>query len=367
MKMLFIAPLPPPITGHSMAAKVLLDHLATSHDMVTVDLSVGSANDGSLSWRRIREVGKVLGAVWRGRRGADAIYLTISESVFGNLKDLCIYALCALQLSRFYIHLHGGSIGKLLFDRHPLLRRLNALAIRRMGGVIISGPSHGHIFDSMIARDRIHIVPNFAHGELFVDEGVVVTKFSHADPLRVLYISGMTAGKGYRDLADAYLGMDEAERRRFKIDFAGRFDSAEEQREFENRIRGVEGLEYHGVVDRERKRSLFARAHAFCLPTTFLEGQPISVLEAYASGCVVVVTGQPGVRDVFTEGVNGFEIEQRSPASIANVLRRVHALGAGLAPIARANRAQAEREFRTEVFGMRLARLLEGEASPEAP
>jgi hypothetical protein len=53
MKVLFLAPLPPPMTGHSLVSKALLDHLAETHEVVPVDLSTGSSNDGSVTPRRL--------------------------------------------------------------------------------------------------------------------------------------------------------------------------------------------------------------------------------------------------------------------------------------------------------------------------
>jgi glycosyltransferase involved in cell wall biosynthesis len=337
---------------------MLLDGLRQAHDVTVVNLSIGSANNGTVSYRRVLEVGKVLLQVWRKRRGVDAIYLTISQSVAGNLKDLLIYLLCARQLSRFYIHLHGGSIKKLLFDRHRILHWWSALAVRRMAGVIVSGRSHENIFASMIHPHRIHVVPNCAPDGLFVSEDTVVRKYTGTQPLRVLYLSGMTMAKGYRDLADAYLLLSEDARHRVSVDFAGRFDSDDEKAAFLGRIAGVSGIRFHGLVDDGTKRSLFAHAHVFCLPTTMFEGQPISILEAYASGCVVVTTGQDGVRDIFADGINGFEIEKRSPASIAAVLERLGSLP--LAPIAARNRKLAEERHRTAQFTESVARILSG-------
>jgi glycosyltransferase involved in cell wall biosynthesis len=360
MKVLFLAPFPPPITGHSLAAKVFHDDLVRSHDTAVVDLSVGSDNDGSVSGRRIKEVVKALAQVWRKRRGADVVYLTISESVAGNIKDLLIYLLCADRLSDVYIHLHGGSIKKLLFDRHPLLRRLNAWAIRRMGGAIISGHSHEHIFAGMIERRRIYIVPNFAQDELFVTERAIAAKFGEMTPLRVLYMSGMILEKGYNDLADAYTLLSDVTKRRIQIDFAGKFGTESEEAVFRERIVRMAGVRYHGLVDNDQKRALFAQAHVFCLPTTMFEGQPISILEAYASGCVVVATGQDGIRDVFAHGVNGYEIEERSPGSIAQVLERLVGAGQALLSMALKNHAQAEERYRTAIFNGRLTAILEG-------
>jgi glycosyltransferase involved in cell wall biosynthesis len=360
MRILFIVPLPPPVTGHSLASQMLMDGLAGVHDTAVVDLSVGSLNDGRVTARRIVEVGKVLLSAWRRRGWADVVYFTISESRAGNLKDLLIYFLFTGRLRRMFVHLHGGTIGRELFDRHHTCRVVNAAFIKRLGGVIVSGPSHVGTFADMIDPGRIHAVPNSAGDELFVAEDDVLRKFADPRPLRVLYISGMTPLKGYLDLADAWLALDATVRHLIRLDFAGRFDDEADRAALERRIAGVEGVRYHGLVSAEEKRRLFAEAHVFCLPTRMFEGQPISILEAYASGCAVITTGQPGIRDVFSDGVHGFEVDEGSAASIAAALRRALQDPDRLRQIAVANRRTAGERYRASTFTAAVARILEG-------
>lgn len=363
MKILLVVPLPPPVTGHSLLSQLLFDALRAVHDAAAVNLSLGSLNDGRVSGRRIREVGKVLLAVWRRKRWADVTYFTISESRAGNLKDLLIYAISTGRLRRVFVHLHGGTIGRELFDRHPFWRRINTSFIRRLGGVIISGPAHLEIFSGMIDRARIHMVPNSAGDEMFVSERDIPAKFSGARPLRVLYLSAMAPEKGYQDLTDAWLGLDRDVRRRIQLDFAGRFDNDADREAFERRIAGIEGIQYHGLVSPEEKRRLFAHAHVFCLPTRMFEGQPISILEAYASGCVVITTGQRGIHDVFTDGVHGFEAAPGSAASLAAALTKALDAAGRLGEIAAANRRTAGERYRTTTFTQALTRILEAGAA----
>jgi glycosyltransferase involved in cell wall biosynthesis len=258
-----------------------------------------------------------------------------------------------------FVHLHGGTIGRDLFDRYPVWRRINASFIRRLGGVIVSGVSHVEIFSGMIDPRQIHTVPNCAEDDLFVEESAIFDKFARRRPLRVLYLSSMTIDKGYLDLADAWFSLTPDLRALIQLDFAGRFESDADRAEFEGRISGVEGIAYHGLVDRERKRCLFAEAHVFCLPTRMSEGQPISILEAYAAGCVVLTTDKPGIRDVFTDGVNGFQVIERSPASIGAVLTGALENVDRLRQIALGNRRIAGTRHRTATFTAALSRILE--------
>ena len=364
MKVLAIVPLPPPITGHSLLSQLLVDSLRELHETEAINLSIGSLHDGRLTTRRVREVGRVLAGVWRKRRWADAAYLTISESRAGNLKDLFIYLICAGRLRRLFIHLHGGTIGRELFDRFPFWRTVNAWFIRRLGGVIISGPAHREIFEGMVNRDRVHVVPNCAADDMFVPETRTEQKFSDTQPLRVLYLSAMTVEKGYLDLVEAWRMLDDDVRHRIHLDLAGRFESDAERAAFESRIAGTPGIRYHGLVSGDEKRRLFADAHIFCLPSRMFEGQPISVLEAYASGCVVMSTGQRGTRDVFADAVNGFEVEAGSAGSIAAALRLAVDSAGSLRVMAIANRRTAGERYRTTTFTTAVRRILEGAPTP---
>jgi glycosyltransferase involved in cell wall biosynthesis len=359
VKVLLVVPLPPPVTGHSLASQVLLDGLTRVHDTTVVDLSVGSLNDGRVTMRRLYEVVKVVRRVWHAQRSADAIYFTISESKAGNLKDVLIYLACAGRLRRLFVHLHGGTIGRELFDRHPWWRAMNAIFIARVGGVIISGKAHLDIFSGMIPRERIHMVPNGAQEELFVPEEDVEAKFADISPLRVLYLSTMAVDKGYRDLADAWFQLSPATRDRVHIDFAGRFETETDQRQFEARIAGVKGIRYHGLVSPEEKRRLLKQAHVFCLPTRMFEGQPISILEAYASGCAVLTTAQRGILDVFADTVNGFEVAVAAPDSIATALSRLPTERERLREIAIGNRRSAGERYRTSTYITAIRHILE--------
>jgi glycosyltransferase involved in cell wall biosynthesis len=360
MKILLVAPFPPPVTGHSLASKALLDDLREQHEVTVVDLSAESRHDGTVTVRRTLSVATALQKIWSKSAVTDAVYLTISESMAGNLKDLAIYLLCLGRLSSMYIHLHGGSIKTQLFDRHPLLRRVNNIFIRRLAGVIVSGEWHVHVFAEVVHRARIHVVPNFADDRLFLGEQAIRDKFENIRPVRVLYLSMMAHEKGFNTLADAYLALRVPSRENVKIDFAGMFRSTAEERAFLHKIAGVEGMNYVGVVDDAQKAQLFSQAHVFCLPTAVLEGQPISILEAYASGCVVVTTGLGGAADIFKDDVNGFQIQPRSPESVAAVLDGITAAPGRLLPIALANSREARSRYTRAQFSARLKRILEG-------
>ena len=78
MRILFIAPLPPPITGHSIVSKVLFDELEKVHQPILVNLSKESFKDGIDGTKRIFQILGVLKEVFVKEKKADLIYITIA-------------------------------------------------------------------------------------------------------------------------------------------------------------------------------------------------------------------------------------------------------------------------------------------------
>ena len=95
MKILFIAPLPPPIDGQSKASKVLFDALTFDKETIVEVVNFNKTNykngikNGSVSIKRLTEVFTVLKKIFLSE-GNDIIYLSLSESTAGNIKDLLI-------------------------------------------------------------------------------------------------------------------------------------------------------------------------------------------------------------------------------------------------------------------------------------
>lgn len=358
MRILFIAPLPPPITGHSLASKVLYDYLKERHEITLIDLSKNSFKGGIDSFQRIIEVIKILIITIKNAYRNDVIYLTISESLAGNIKDLFIYLICIFKLDKIYIHLHGGSIQKSIFDKSFLLFYINKLFIKRLGGVVVLGDSHIRTFSNFVDSDRIFVVPNFAEDDIFLCENDVISKQLINDKLNILFLSNMQPEKGFLELFQAFLLLENKYKIRLNLDFAGKFECENDEKEFISLISGYENIKYHGVVKGKSKIDLLSKSHIFCLPTSFLEGQPVSILEAYAAGCFVLTTMSGGIVDIFSNTFNGFTIE-RSDISIKNKIVDILDNTSLLGKVGLFNRNLAYEKFRTSIYRNNILKILE--------
>ncbi len=360
MKILFIAPLPPPVTGQSLAAKVLLDALVKHHRVEVVDFKKDVFKQGVYSVNRIVQILKIHTEIWHKKKDADVIYLTISQSISGNIKDLITYAICYKILSRMIIHLHGGGIRKLIFDRYRLFYHLNKFFLKRIGAAVVLGKSLISIFEVMMPQDRIYVVPNFTEDYLLLDKKRIENFFLKINPLRILFLSNLIPGKGHEELIDAFMTLNDDLKKIIRIDFAGGFESEDQKKKFLYKLKDTAEIHYHGIVFGEKKKELFSNSHLFCLPTYYsYEGQPISILEAYASGCVVITTDHGGISDIFKNGVNGFEVRKKSTVSIKRKIEQILKKPEQLLPMALSNREIVYDKYRTSTYCASLLKIFE--------
>lgn len=353
MKILFIAPVPPPINGQSKACKVLLDKLIDDENTISlVNLSKNTLKNGFNSLKRVSDIFVILFEVWGKRKNNDIIYFSLAESFFGNLRDLFIYAICFKSRKKIFVHMLGGAGIKKILEGNGIQSKINIFFISRLGGVIVEGPLNYNVFSKVISTENIHIVPNFAEDYLFVNDNEIKDKFLNNKKLQILYLSNLIPGKGYDELADAYIMLDSFYKEQIDIVFVGGFESIESENKFLGKIESQIGLKYIGkFIDGKSKRDLYCNSQLFCLPTYYpFEGQPISILEAYASGCVVITSDHSGIPYVFSNNINGFIVQKKSIESIKQAMETALNKKNELEKIAFHNRNEAIEKYRTLIF-----------------
>lgn len=361
MSILFIAPLPDPITGQSIACQVLLDELSKTHKVDIINMSKRREVGVDKFLLRIGEVLKYICLAWRKNKSASVIYFNISESFIGVIKDFFIYVACFARLEQMVVHLHGGAgMREIMYSGNPVLRGMNAFFLKRVGAIIVLGPSQIDIFCDRVLRKRIYAVPNFAQDDIFVTEELIRSKFVRNAPLRFLYLSNFLPGKGYEEFVAAIRALDVKLREHIIVDFAGGFQSEYDKEKFLCAINDIPQVHYHGVVQGQKKISLIGSSHVFCLPTYYpYEGQPISILEAYASGCAVITTDHSGIPDIFIHEVNGYCVEKRSVDSLKSAIESAISNPDRLLEFAMVNHATAMQHYRSERFCRQIIQIIE--------
>lgn len=355
MRVAFLAPLPPPRTGQSLCDLAVLTRLELTHTVDVVPTSKGEFRQGVGSVRHLgataRQVLRILSAAVAVRRSpADVIYLSPSQTVIGHLKDLLLLTVIGKRRrSRSVLHLHGGGFRRVLNGPwSALTKRL----FGSVGAAIVLGPSLRAQLDGIVAAERIVEVANFAADDVFADDETIAAAWSQ-ERLGVLLLGSLFDTKGYPAVLDAARQLADTDVAvRFSI--AGGAPSPDDLAVVTSAAAEVDQLDYLGELDGAALAAALATHAVVVVPTRYpWEGQPLVILEAYASGAVVAATDHAGIGDIFTPGANGPELHGATPAELARSL--VTALtdiasdrAAGL-EIARANRRRAE-HFRQERF-----------------
>ena len=82
-------------------------------------------------------------------------------------------------------------------------------------------------------------------------------------------------------------------------------------------------FEYGGVADDVQKWKAMAIADIFVLPSRYGEGLPMAMLEAMASGCIVIVSDNASVSSVVKDGDNGFLVAPGNAQELKKVIENV--------------------------------------------
>jgi glycosyltransferase involved in cell wall biosynthesis len=328
-KILFIGTLPPPIDGQSKVASVVLEAMYENNaEVVIINLNRSRISRTFTDQiRRFFGVLLIYSKVILSQKNVDSIYFTVSESRLGNIKDLILYLLIYKKLKLLTIHMLGGTNMNRILNNGYLLSVLNIFFMRRMRNVIVEGRRGHKIFANAFTEDNIHVIPNFADEFLFSLKDVCLKRYENVEKIKLLYLSNMIPEKGYLILVDAIQILPPAIMSQFEITFVGGFQHPKHQKEFNERVKNLPMIKYLGpFIDGEKKKSLYLSSHIFCLPTYYpYEGQPISILEAYATGCSVITTDHGGISDIFKDNINGFMVEAGSARSLASCMRSIAA------------------------------------------
>jgi glycosyltransferase involved in cell wall biosynthesis len=323
MKILIIGPFPKPINGCSIANEVLLKQLRLDTEISvavinTNSKNISSENVGQFSFSKVFSFLKSYKKAFSIKK-SDVIYTTPGQTFYGIIKYIPFYFCCLLFKKPYIIHIHGNHLGNEYKTLMGFKKIIFSYYIKRAAAGIVLSNSLKTNFDNLLDSDKVFIVENFAQDDLTRNERIIKPK----DQLNLLYLSNLMEEKGIIDFLDSLILLKN-EGVVFSADIAGKIED-ESENIIENKLDELKGyINYHGVVFGESKINLLQKSNVFILPTYYrMEGQPISLIEAMATGNIIVTTAFSGIPDIISKE-NGFFVESKNPKSIFNVLVNIN-------------------------------------------
>jgi len=324
-KVLLIGPLPEPTTGVSLANKVVFDSFENLNDFKIEVINTAyqrfEEKHGSFSLKKVLFFLKVNLFAYKLFRN-DIIYLTPGQTFYGVLKYFIFILFSKLFNKELIIHVHGNFLGK-QYELLSGLKKIIFFSILKLTdkGIVLSEL----LIDNMtpfIPKNRVYILYNFVEDYIINIMPNIKSKRDIVKP-RIFFLSNLMEEKGIFDFLEA-LKILEERGVLFEAKIAGNIDNLLENK-IQDYLKSIDSVEYCGIVRGKKKQDLLCWGNIFVLPTYYsMEGQPIAILEAMATGNVILTTNHSGIPDIFKEGRNGYFIDKNSPLSIVNKILAIN-------------------------------------------
>lgn len=307
--------------GPTLATEIILDsglsetfellHLDTSHHDTLATL-------GAISQRNVfsalKHAAQLVATVARER--PDIVYIPISQTTIGYLKD-SLFILLSKALGRKVVcHLRGGHFRQWFDSANAAVRCYVRMVHSLVDGQIVLGECLRPLFDGLVPADAIFVVPN---GRDF-DFAPPAEAARPDATIRVLYLGNLFETKGVLDVARAIPQVREAGCQ-VEFVFAGscNYPHVAEALEACQRDHGENVVKLPGSVVGPAKLDLLLGSDILVFPTYFpFEGHPWVIVEAMAAGLPIVSTDHAAIRESVEDGVNGYLVEKQAPGDIAD-------------------------------------------------
>jgi glycosyltransferase involved in cell wall biosynthesis len=354
-KVLIIGPFPNPISGVSIANKVVEEILNADLNFTVENINTSypifDEQIGEFSIQKFFFYLRINSSFFKVLKN-NIIYITPGQTFFGVLKyALFIVAASALR-KELIIHVHGNYLGKEYQSLKGFKRVLFYFLVSRFTKGIVLSNSLKHNLTPFLEDKNIFSLPNFAQDYLYKEDKKFVK-----DELRIFYLSNLMKEKGIFCLLNALKNL-EKNNIIYKAKIAGNIDQ-KYSKEILNLFTELKNTEYIGIVNGDDKKNLLEWGNVFVLPTFYkMEGQPISILEAMATTNLVVTTNHAGISDVFQDKINGYFVEKNNKNSIEKILSYLAANKSELKKIAEYNKTFFLNNFTVDIFKKNLLEII---------
>jgi len=334
-----IGPKKPPITGQSEAFEILLKGLDDGKQKILlINLSPSNDKDygSGFRYRRILDVIVVLTKVLliEIKHRNNLFYITVAQSTLGFIKDMLIIKMLSLFRKNITAHIHGGNFNQFYNTQNSVTKYLIRHTYRRVENIIVLSEKFIEMFDFDSAiLSKVKVVKNCCN----LDFSLGLKKKINNNHIEITYLSNLIESKGFMDLLELAKMLKE-NNRSFTINIAGDFVINKEEPSQISSIQELKNafyskiekynikkhINYLGVVNPQNKDLLLKKTDFLVLPTKYNnEGQPISLIEGLAYGCVLLSTNYRAIPDMLIENETGLYIKNGEPSTIFSAIEKI--------------------------------------------
>lgn len=191
-------------------------------------------------------------------------------------------------------------------------------------------------------------------------------------PFRMIAVGRFVEKKG---LEYAIRAMAEAAgqigHRKLQLDLIGDGPLADNLKALTGKLGLEDAVTFHGFLPHAEVAKALKDADAFILPSVVaadgdMEGIPVSLMEAMASGLPVLSTRHSGIPELIEHGVNGLLADERDVSGLAKQIVALVQDPAGRAARAEKARETVEQDFNLNTLSLQLSEICRASMSPES-
>jgi glycosyltransferase involved in cell wall biosynthesis len=282
--------------GISTVEQLICDYLPPYASIRQIDTYVEA------SWfRRAMTFGRAVLSLARALESLEPTVVHIHFSSRGSTLRKMLLAQQALNARcPLILHAHGGRFDQFHHNLPPVLRRM-VNRIMQQANLIITLSSQWREFyirECELSPSQVIVLPNP------VRVPTRIVDRTGRSEVKFVHLCKLGPNKGSNDLIKAFIALPPELRARARLTLAGNGEvegmrrlAAEEPR-----------IEVRSWVDPQERERLLNESDVFALPS-YIEGVPMALLEAMASGLPSITTPVGGIPDVFTHGAEGFLVQ----------------------------------------------------------
>lgn len=261
---------------------------------------------------------------------AKAVYIN-SATHYSWYRKGAIAILSSLFRKPVFMQLHGGALGCFLAQQGVLGRFFSRAVFRSLTCALVITDEHCMLARNWGAR-CVERLDNFS-----LSPGVLRDSFFERDSIKITYVGGLLKEKGVFELIDA-MKLLAVRGVRFTLDCVG---DGPERSALELRCKELsldKVVFFHGWVKSGLVLDVLKEQDVLVLPSYF-EAQPLVVIEAMMSGCLVVASNVGDVSRMLANGECGYILDSISPSCIADTIESIARSGPSHVVVNAFNRA----------------------------
>ncbi|MFH1378724.1 MAG: glycosyltransferase family 4 protein [bacterium] len=324
--MIIIGPSPPPYNGMSIVTETFIkSRIHDEFDIRHLDTADRRSimNMGRFDIMNITLALKhAVVFVWMLLKyNPDMVYLPIAQNIAGFMRDSLFLIPAGILKKRTIIHLHGSYFHDFYINLRKTAQKYVKFSLQYVSGAIVLGTCLKNIFDGLISKEKIHVVPN---GIRDMFKGLDFRR-KKSDFTQILFLSNLMKEKGIIQLLKVIPAII-SHNRNVRFVFAGEWFRESDKKEafvLINKENLHPYITFTGVIKGEEKCEYLIKSHIFVMLSISppYEGQPMVILEAMSAGLPVISTSKGAIPETIIDDINGFLIDGNNPGMLEEKLK----------------------------------------------